>query len=276
MNSVLIFLLLLIIIMFFITNSGNSERFVQVQNNSHSSYVPTIKPIQVTNNYNPPQTQSFRDDWISNPKNSPNIASHLINSSDDLPGTATRNFEDSEKKQSKDKSLISALNNKQNSKGIRPGSGHLFRPVELDSSPSSNTQSEKPYLTTPIPQSNTKYLDYGASSKILNQEIINYKNSELSSVEIAKKLIKKAAELALNAIQTNDSDLSVQNADYSLAYLEILQDLMSDSEIKSQVNIDLDKFTRELKKIQEHNTLDLEFLDISSDKNYLLDITSRL
>ena len=53
---------------------------------------------------------------------------------------------------------------------------------------------------------------------------------------------------------------------------------MSDSEIKNLVNIDLNKFTGELVKIQNNNIMNMtnKCPNLSTDKNYLLDIVTNL
>lgn len=338
MNSILILLLLLIIMLFLSNNTNNSknmEGFVQVKGNSNpNKNAPLIKPIQVSSNYIPPNNLSQRDDWISNPKNSPNIAPLLINPSDDLPGTSVSNFENSNNKlnintnNAQKSSLMSVLNKS------RPNSGQLIKPIELDYSPSSNSQPDKPYLTQNTPQANSEYLDYAdVSMQKLNavqlnnlskkytsyeqsQEIekrnktnsfrksqndsdsiqeteteteteVNLKiktsnmveqKSMLSNTNIAKKLIKKAAELSVFSTNGDDTVQSVQKANYAIGYLDALQDIMTDSEIKNLVDIDLDKFTRELKKIQNHNitTMQLKCPSLSSDNKYLLDIVNKL
>lgn len=332
MNSIFILSLILFVIYFLINNSNNQENFVQVKSTSHSpsSNAKTIKPIQVTSQYKPPQNQSQRDDWVSNPFNSPNIAPKLINQSDDLPGTAKRNFEDSpknntltsvlNKNEPTEKSLNSVLSKQANPKSLRPESGHLIRPIELDASPSSNTPADKPYLMEQTPQANSEYLDYATvpMPNETNYEARMFSNQETNSIgysqemgtitslpktttslsettnykpinetvlsnksyntDIAKKLIKKAAQLSVISTQGDDPVLSVQKANYAIGYFDALQDIMSESEIKNLVNIDLDKFTKELKNIQNFNITNMKMKcpSLSSDKKYLLDIAKNL
>jgi hypothetical protein len=389
MNSIFVLSLILIIIYFLINKPNNQENFVQVKSNSHSpsSNARTIKPIQVTSQYKPPQNQSQRDDWVSNPFNSPNISPKLINPSDDLPGTAKRNFEDTPNKKNipnkkntsvstlysdepKEESLNSILSNQLNPKSLRPKSGHLIRPIEIDSSPSSNTRAEKPYMTMPTPQANSEYLDYAtvpmpnetdseagifsnqetnsmeypqemgtypqemgtypqemgtypqemetnsqemgtysslpetsnkprnqsetsnkprnqseASNKPKNQSETSNKPRNQSetpntsyNTDIAKKLIKKAAQLSAISTEGDDPVLSVQKANYAIGYFDALQDIMSESEIKKLVNIDLDKFTKELKNMQNFNITNVKMKcpSLASDKKYLLDIAKNL
>jgi hypothetical protein len=100
----------------------------------------------------------------------------------------------------------------------------------------------------------------------------------LTNKDIAKKLIKKAASLSVISTQNFDPVTSVQKANYAIGYLDALRDIMSDSEIKNLVNIDLNKFTDELVKIQSHNIMNMtdKCPSLSTDKKYLLDIVSNL
>ena len=100
----------------------------------------------------------------------------------------------------------------------------------------------------------------------------------LTNKDIAKKLIKKAASLSVISTQNTDPVSSVQKANYAIGYLDALRDIMSDSEIKNLVNIDLNKFTGELVKIQNNNIMNMtnKCPNLSTDKNYLLDIVTNL
>lgn len=304
MNSILIIFLLLIIIYFLSKNNTKQEYFVQVKSNYNpNKNSKMIKPIQVTNQYKPPNNLSSRDDWVSNPKNSPNIAPVLINPSDDLPGSETNNFEQANNKDLPRPKIIYPESKKSNPKNMRLNSGHLIRPIELDASPSSENPPEKPYVTKESPQSYSEYLNYAnlpidASS---NYEVdVIQENNKLDIItgdpndpnliietefndknklsNIAKKLIKKAAQLSVISTQSDDPILSVQKANYAIGYLDALQDIMTDAEITNLVNIDLNKFRRELNKVQYHNisSVKLRCPSLSTDKRYLLDIATKL
>lgn len=305
MNTIIILLTLLVII-YFLFNNIKQENFVQVKTNYNpNKNTKMIKPIQVTNKYIPPTKIYSRDDWVSNPKNSPNIAPKLINTGDDLPGTNKNNFEQANNKDLPPPKIIYSENEqskKSNSKNIRSGSGHLIRPLELDYSPSSENPPEKPYVTGETPQPNSEYLDYenvpvnnpnyeidvlqennkldiiantpNSSGMIIETEF----NDKTKLSDIAKKLIKKAAQLSVVSTQSDDPIQSVQKANYAIGYLDALQDIMTDAEITNLVDIDLNKFRRELYKVQSHNisSVKLRCPSLSSDKRYLLDIANKL
>ena len=101
---------------------------------------------------------------------------------------------------------------------------------------------------------------------------------KLKLINIAKKLIKKAAQLSVISTQSDDPIQSFQKANYAIGYLDALQDIMSDAEITNLVNIDLDKFRNELNKVQSHNisSVKLRCPSLSTDKRYLLDIATKL
>ena len=135
---------------------------------------------------------------------------------------------------------------------------------------STNTQSP----TNIQDLTNTQNSPIPESSKTL--EISGMAN--LTNKEIAKKLIKKAASLSVISTQNTDPVSSVQKANYAIGYLDALRDIMSDSEIKNLVNIDLNKFTAELVKIQTNNIMNMtnKCPSLSTDKKYLLDIVYNL
>jgi hypothetical protein len=310
MNTILILLLLLVIFYFLSTNNSKQEFFVQTKSDKNpNKNAKMVKPIQVSPNYVPPTKTYERDDWVNNPKNTPKIASNLINPSDDLPGTGNNNFE---QQSLKNKVLLSPkiiypetkqeneTQTNANFKKLRPESGHLIRPIELDSTPDSNTTVERPYVTGETPQPNSEYLDYAnipvpnspnyevdiyqeneqvknisnAPELVINTNI----NDKKSLSNIAKKLIKKAAQLSVVSTQSDDPIMSVQKANYAIGYLDALQDIMTDAEITNLVDIDLNKFRRELNKVQSHNisSVKLRCPSLSSDKKYLLEIATKL
>lgn len=305
---------MVLVILYYLFNKINQkENFVRTQTSSHSSKVGVIKPIQVSSYYKSPQktSQTFfeRDNWITNPTNSPNISPKLIDSSTNSV-VSSGNFEDStkslnsvlNKNQSNDRNLKMILeeNSKYNYKGLRPTAGHLIRPIEIDSNPSSKTLVEKPYLTTETVLANSEYLDYASVpnelkynsvifqeglsenqpqnlGNITNSPDYNAKSSSYNT-EIAKKLIKKAAQLSVISTQTDDPVVSVQKANYAIGYFDALQDIMSETEIKNLVNIDLEKFTKELVNIQNFNITNMKMKcpSLSEDKKYLLNIATNL
>jgi len=320
MNTIFI-LLILLVILYFSFNNLNQENFVQVKSNYNpNKNSKMIKPIQVTNKYIPSTKTYDRDDWVSNPKNSPNIAPNLIQPKDDLPGTSdytrtgsypsssNNNFEQANNKDlPRPKIIYPESENEQqakksNPKNIRQSSGQLIRPLELDSSPSSEYPPEKPYVTGETPQPNSEYLDYAnvPISNTPNYEInVIQENNKMDIIDslqngpelvietefndknkltdIAKKLIKKAAQLSVISTQSDDPIQSVQKANYAIGYLDALQDIMTDAEISNLVDIDLNKFRRELNKVQTHNisSVKLRCPSLSSDKKYLLDIATK-
>lgn len=320
MNTIFI-LLVLLVILYFSFNNLNQENFVQVKSNYNpNKNLKIIKPIQVTDKYVPPTKTSVRDDWVSNPKNSPNISPKLIQPKDDLPGTGdypgtgsypgsgNNNFEQANNKDLPPPKIIypETENERQtknfNPKNIREGSGHLIRPLELDSSPNSEYPPEKPYVTEETPQPNSEYLDYAnvPISNTPNYEIdVIQENNKMDIIDsskngpelvieteinnknkltdIAKKLIKKAAQLSVISTQSDDPIQSVQKANYAIGYLDALQDIMTDAEISNLVDIDVNKFRRELNKVQSHNisSVKLRCPNLSSDKKYLLDIATK-
>jgi hypothetical protein len=321
MNTFLI-LLVFLIILYFSFNNLNQENFVQVKSNYNpNKNTKMIKPVQVTDKYVPPNKTYDRDDWVSGPKNSPNIAPNLIKPNDDLPGTGdfltknnypgsgNNNFEQANNKDLPPPKIIyPETENEQQSKNsnlknIRQGSGQLIRPLELDSSPSSEYPPEKPYITGETPQPNSEYLDYAnvpvadtsnyeidviqennkmdiiASSKNGPELVIETEFNDKNKLsDIAKKLIKKAAQLSVISTQSDDPIQSVQKANYAIGYLDALQDIMTDAEIANLVDIDLNKFRRELNKVQSHNisSVKLRCPSLSTDKRYLLDIATKL
>jgi hypothetical protein len=139
------------------------ENYVQIKSgyniNKNSGI---IKPIQVTNNYSQMVKNYDRDDPVLNPHYSPNIIPKLLLSSNNLylPGQSNGEFEQSDKSQS-NKSQFDEIKSTINKKSIRANSGQLIRPIELDSSPSINSQIEKPYISKNFPQANSEYLEYG-------------------------------------------------------------------------------------------------------------------
>jgi hypothetical protein len=290
MNSIIILLLILTIILFFL-RENKQESFVQVK----SDYNPNknarmIKPIQVTPYYIQPGKTYERDDPVYNPTPGQYNTSHLIepNNKSELAGDSNGMFEQSTKnKKSNNKNNgIKMPMNKPNPKGIRPGAGIIKRPLEVDSTPSSNTQVEKPYMTKPEPQSYSHYLDYGSVDNI-NDENHRVSNTQLdqlnqltqlTNIDIAKKLIKKAANLSIKSIEDSDPLTSVQNANYSIGYLDALCDLIPDSEIKNLVNINLEKLIDELIKIQANSTAQMvnACSNLTTDKEYLLKIINEL
>ena len=136
----------------------------------------------------------------------------------------------------------------------------------------SQTNTQSPTNTQNSP--NTQNLPIPESSKTLEMSGM----ANLTNKEIAKKLIKKAASLSVISTQNTDPVSSVQKANYAIGYLDALRDIMSDSEIKNLVNIDLNKFTAELVKIQNNNIMNMtnKCPSLSTDKKYLLDIVSNL
>lgn len=292
MNSTIILLLILVMISFLFYNN-QQENFVQVQSNRIvNKNAPMIKPIQVTPKYNQTVKIYDRDDPVSNPKYSPNIIPNLLKSSSNLylPGQSNGSFEqsDNKNKQLNEKNILSSITQNSNPKAIRPDSAQLIRPIELDSAPSLNTQVEKPYINKDYPQAYSEFLEYAGIFS--DQQPINYEESHnkktqlannLSNEDIIKKLIKKSAELSIGSIKnidSYDSLNSMKKANYAVGYLNMLKDVMSDSEISRVANIDLQKFTEELEKNQKFNAekMTLKCTNMSTDKKYLLEIATKL
>jgi len=313
MNSIVILLVILVIASFILYNSPSQENFVQVKSDYNiNKNPPMIKPIQVTPSYNQTVKIYDRDAPVTDPHYSPNIIPNLLSSSANLnlPGQSNGQFEQSNNNVKTNK--ISTTSTNQNPKAIRPESGHLIRPIELDSSPSVNTQVEKPYLNKDYPQAYSEYLEYtnvipsssnyaegifsdqeenkisfGQIKSNTRMEISNLmlksintenKINDINNEDIAKKIIKKAALLSITSLNNVNSINSVKTANYAVGYLKMLRDIMSDSEISSLVNIDLQKFGDELEKIQKSNTekITLKCSNSSTDKKYLLEIAAKL
>ena len=319
MDSIVI-LLSILVIMSFLFNNFSQENFVQVKSdrniNKNSSI---IKPIQVSPGYNQTVKIYDRDDPVSNPYYNPNIFPSLINSSANLnlPGQSNGSFEQSDNKNNKQSngknaSLFTSKNS--NPKAIRPDSGHLIRPIELDSTPSSNTQVKKPYLNKDFPQAYSEYLEYtnvseqepsdcGAgifsdqeqssqcmpnnkkmkisslmlkSIKTENEKILSVDN--LSNEDIIKRIIKRAAELSIESTNNINFLSSMKKANYSVGYLNMLRDIMPDSEISNLANVNLYKFAEELEKNQKFNIekMTLKCSNMSADKKYLFEIATKL
>jgi hypothetical protein len=245
MKIFLILFFTLVIIYFTTKQEIKHETFVQVQNNNNpNKNTKMIKPIQVSSNYNSPvksQEHESRDDWITNPKYSPQIKPKIINYS--MKPNFETNYKDIRQ---------------------RSDSSSLIKPIELDAeppSPNSNNPVEKPYEIGKI-----------------NSEYLVYSNSENYLSNIARKLLKKAAELSINSTQTNDYITSFEKANYAIGYLDALQDIMTDAEIINLVNIDLDKFRTELYKVQNNNMLNIKTKcpNIIQEQEYLIEVANKL
>lgn len=294
--------------MLFLFYNNQQENFVQVQSNRNiNKNARMIKPVQVYPGYNQSVKNYDRDDVVSNPKYSSNIIPKLLKSSSNLnlPGQSKGSFEqsDNKNKQLNQKKILSQIT--KNLKGVRPDSGQLIRPVELDSVPSLNTQVEKPYINKDYPQAYSEFLEYeGVSQKKLynynqgilsdqqlrikpeehssSQYFLNNKKTELKNnfgnEYIIKKIIKKAAELSISSIKNTGSLNSMKKANYAVGYLNMLKDMITDLEISSVTKIDLDKFTEELEKNQKFNAKKMtkKCTNMSSDKKYLLEIITKL
>jgi hypothetical protein len=172
MCNVLILLFLLLVIFYFISQEKSiKDNFVQVKSDiSVNKNAPTIKPIQVTYGYNQivksSKSDYDRDDWVTTPHYQ-NIIPNLINNSQDkyLPGQSNGQFEQYDKSTSKVKIKVDdSTTFDKNPKMIRKGSGHLIRPIELNSSASKNTQKSLPYVTKDFPQEYSEYLEYQGQS----------------------------------------------------------------------------------------------------------------
>lgn len=317
MNSTVI-LLFILVMMSFLFYNNQQENFVQVQSNRNiNKNAPMIKPAQVTPGYNQTVKIYDRDDPVSNPKYSPNIIPNLLKSSSNLylPGQSNGSFEqsDNKNKQLNEKNILSSKKNS-NPKAIRPDSGQLIRPIELDSAPSLNTQVEKPYINKDYPQAYSEFLEYTGVSpqkssnyisgifsdqqpvnskepqtsqySLNNQKIEIYNKKKqlinnLSDEDIIKKLIKKSAELSMSSIKninSLNSLNSMKKANYAVGYLNMLKDIMSDLEISGVANINLEKFTEELEKNQKINEekITQKCTNMSIDKKYLLEIATKL
>ena len=317
MNSTVILLFILVMVLFLFYNN-QQENFVQVQSNRNiNKNAPMIKPAQVTPGYNQTVKIYDRDDPVSNPKYSPNIIPNLLKSSSNLylPGQSNGSFEqsDNKNKQLNEKNVLSSTKNS-NPKAIRPDSGQLIRPIELDSAPSLNTQVEKPYINKDYPQAYSEFLEYTGVSpqkssnyisgifsdqqpvnleeprisqySLNNQKMQIYNKKKqlinnLSDEDIIKKLIKKSAELSMSSIKNIDSLNSlnsIKKANYAVGYLNMLKDIMSDLEISRVANINLEKFTEELEKNQKINAekITQKCTNMSTDKKYLLEIATKL
>lgn len=242
--EIFIILFFAIVIIYFITECQiKQEMFVQVQShNNPNKNAKMIKPVQVSSNYvSPIKSQDYeeRDDWITNPKYSPQIKPKTINY------TMRPNFET-------------------NYKDIRArtDSSSLIKPIALDATPDSDNPVEKPYETNKI---NSEYLVYS-------------NNNKKFLADIAKKLIKKAAQLSINSTQNNDYITSFEKANYAIGYLDALQDIMTDTEIINLVNIDLNKFRTELYKVQNNNILNIKTKcpNMTQEQEYLIEVANNL
>ena len=181
MNSIVILLFFLLIIIYLFNNCPQ-EKFVQVKSNYNINKNNFItKPVQLSLEHNQTVKKYDRDDPVFNPKYSPNIIPDLMTSSANLylPGQSNGLFEQSYNKHNTNYKqpsiqILSPSTNNTNLKAIRPSSGHLIRPIELDYTPSINTQVEKPFLTKKTLQAYSKFLDYADA---LPYKTYNYKTT---------------------------------------------------------------------------------------------------
>jgi hypothetical protein len=139
--------------MIFIFN--DYESYIQVQSSyPRNTNVSIIKPSQF-DKYIPPTDSYERDDPVLH------INSQMISPLIDVNTTNLINHLNGTFEQSDNKKIQKKYNNyyTNHSKTIRPLSGYLMRPIEIDSSPSNNNNN-KAYITIPQSQSYSKYLQY--------------------------------------------------------------------------------------------------------------------
>jgi hypothetical protein len=320
MNSTVILLFMLVIISF-LFNNDSRENFVQVQSNRViNKNAPMIKLIQVSPRYEQPVQTWDRDEPVSNPQYSPNLIPNLITPSEksksNLPGDSAGSFEQSEKNNAtnqgmKGQNMYIPVNPNSNFQSARPESGHSIKPIEIDYDPSSNVPIEKPYLTKEYPQAYSKFLEYGNPEISKQQPLIQNKQMSISNImfkstntenkneqtqfdlsneDIAKKIIKRAAELSLESMESMESVESMESmtntdpvssmkkANYAVGYLNMLKDTMSDFEIQNSANIDLYEFSAELEQIQKSSTEKIQphCKNLSADKQYLMNTIAKL
>jgi hypothetical protein len=230
----IIFLILILVILYYLiyNKTYNHETFENTGN-------ADILNILESEAKNISHSKSWdRDDWVTNPKYSPNITPKLITSQKEL-SNSNLNFE--------------------NPKKIRNNAGHLIRPIEIDASPSSNTRAERPYTTD--------------NSQITNTEYLGYINK---SDEILKKMIKKVVQLSLSSKNTNNPIVSFEKSTYSVGYFDALLEIMN--ELQITLNIDTNKITEELRKTQQYNTtnIKLKCQNLDEGSKYLSTVAKNL
>lgn len=283
-------IILIILVLFLINKKHKLEPFVQVKSNvPKNSNPPMIKPASLRTGYIP-QTQSYeRDDPISNPKYSPNISPNLPEPSKKLnyPANSSNGFETKHTdRHSSEKVRVN--------KETRPDSNYLTGQT-IDSTPSNENPASKPYETSNTPQPYSEYLEYSNPNKPepsdyelsvlmeqhqthpLHHETNLYLPNETNE-QIVKKLIKKAAELSVSSIKTNNPIESVQKANYAIGYLDAVKDIMPETEITKFTGVDIFKFSSELKRIQSNNLMNMtnKCPELSPNNEYLLEVASKL
>lgn len=100
--------------------------------------------------------------------------------------------------------------------------------------------------------------------------IIGYGEDAIMN-KIINKLARQAARWSTAAKQDDSHLVAVLHANYGAGYLWALQDIATASQIKAATDIDLDKFNKEIVKIQDDTTLKMIQLcpDYGPEKTYL-------
>jgi hypothetical protein len=92
--------------------------------------------------------------------------------------------------------------------------------------------------------------------------------------EKIKTLVRQAARWSTAAKQDENTMVAILHANYGAGYLWALKDIASDSQIVSATGINLDKFIKEIIKIQDMVTMKMSKIcpDYSPESTYLTKI----
>ena len=78
--------------------------------------------------------------------------------------------------------------------------------------------------------------------------------------KIIQKLVRQAARWSMAAMQDKSPVVEVVHANYGVGFLNVLLDIATEDQIKSATNIDVEKFKKEITKIQHMATFKLSKL----------------